>query len=659
MSSHNVREFALGPDRGEDLRFLRPYFLVNLPAAYETPRRLCHFGSKASREDHARLAQTKAKDRIVAWVKSNPVTDVFVVSHGWHRNLFSGVSAYDRLLSRLSLLVGSQRLPDQVQDAAGGSTGSGDWTPFRPLFIGVHWHSDPGEDGWLDKEGRRHKRSFMENVGHHFRCPSGKDAEFVKYFERVFEVLASMSAPGKDAISDDRVQRRAPRLTQLLNRYELKLAPGASLAEKVSVLWTCYFEAEAAGVLSDQKQKPEAFLNPLQSLLGLLQFVIGVVGLGALGSLLPRLKFLGEAILGIHRFPSVAHWFVYAVFWLVVATVFLQVGACLRQGGSFPWQETPSGSKANARGRSFLNWAMLPAYLYAQLFLAAPVLSLCLLSYLLGWLANPLYKRYELPRGQDWLGERAGLRNNPGGWNRGINSSMRSALAWLARQPLALMQIAITEDSTIGGCLNTIDSQLAFFEMQAKGVVSGDQAGDFLAQLYGAAPELRAARLHFLGHSFGGLVVSNAVRRLALHHGFTSPDHRVHTVCLLEAAMASNWFDGETQVLDGVRLLSAIYSVRDTANGFYYPLANLARYAAGYVGLCPPNGIIPQVRGGYASLVRPPHLGVVLNPTGATVLNLDASRLIYKGAVGLGGGHDDIFKDDVVHLLWAVTQLPD
>ncbi len=39
------------------------------------------------------------------------------------------------------------------------------------------------------------------------------------------------------------------------------------------------------------------------------------------------------------------------------------------------------------------------------------------------------------------------------------------------------------------------------------------------------------------------------------------------------------------------------------------------------------------------------------------LLNLDASRLIYEGDKATGGGHDDIFKDDVVNLAWAVTRV--
>jgi hypothetical protein len=56
-------------------------------------------------------------------------------------------------------------------------------------------------------------------------------------------------------------------------------------------------------------------------------------------------------------------------------------------------------------------------------------------------------------------------------------------------------------------------------------------------------------------------------------------------------------------------------------------------------------------------LVAPPPLKDMALPPPPKVYNLDASRLIYEGGVALGGGHDDVFKDDVVHLLWSACSL--
>jgi hypothetical protein len=228
--------------------------------------------------------------------------------------------------------------------------------------------------------------------------------------------------------------------------------------------------------------------------------------------------------------------------------------------------------------------------------------------------------------------------------------------------------------------------------MQFLGVETGRRAADFIAHLFEASAKqqpdfLAQARLHFLGHSFGSLVIANALRHLALDETLSGnpwslisergdANRKVHTLCLVQGAIASAWFEGEhrlMQCLDGA--LACVYSRYDTANGFYYPVANHARLAAGYVGLycadkkeepydLPVKGREDQ-DGLFASLTSPPELMPLLTAlqkarNAASTpwsVNLDASRLIYAGSVVTGGGHGDIFKDDVVHLAWAVTLL--
>jgi hypothetical protein len=97
-----------------------------------------------------------------------------------------------------------------------------------------------------------------------------------------------------------------------------------------------------------------------------------------------------------------------------------------------------------------------------------------------------------------------------------------------------------------------------------------------------------------------------------------------------------------------------VYSKYDTANSFYYPAANNGRMAAGWVGLCqmPPGIPVVGHNGEFAIVIKPPDLP---GPPPQPGLNLDASRLIYQGPVLAGGGHDDIFKDDVVNLIWAIS----
>ena len=51
---------------------------------------------------------------------------------------------------------------------------------------------------------------------------------------------------------------------------------------------------------------------------------------------------------------------------------------------------------------------------------------------------------------------------------------------------------------------------------------------------------------------------------------------------------------------------------------------------------------------------RTHHVSLPTFPQRDLFLTIDASRMIYEGAQGSGGGHSDIYKDDVTHLLWAV-----
>ena len=191
-----------------------------------------------------------------------------------------------------------------------------------------------------------------------------------------------------------------------------------------------------------------------------------------------------------------------------------------------------------------------------------------------------------------------------------------------------------------------------------------------------------------MGHSFGSLVIANAVRHLALEPALQKklakvqpidPDGqpyagsaKINTLCLLQGAMASAWFKKEHELLNFLcGSLACIFSRYDTANGFYYPVSNHGRLAAGYVGLFKAAGLLPtplpdrnksQDIGLFASLTEPPNLNLLLEDRHSVnrkvwILNLDASRMIYEGPVVDGGGHGDIFKPDVLHLIWAITRL--
>ncbi len=122
--------------------------------------------------------------------------------------------------------------------------------------------------------------------------------------------------------------------------------------------------------------------------------------------------------------------------------------------------------------------------------------------------------------------------------------------------------------------------------------------------------------------------------------------------------MASDWFDRETELRKRIGgLLAAVFTRYDTANSFYYPAANQGRMAMGFVGMCHREPVTMYGRDGrFASLTSPPWLDL---PPGTHEANLDASRLCYEGPPAAGGGHDDLFKDDVVNLIWsAMTYVP-
>jgi pimeloyl-ACP methyl ester carboxylesterase len=239
----------------------------------------------------------------------------------------------------------------------------------------------------------------------------------------------------------------------------------------------------------------------------------------------------------------------------------------------------------------------------------------------------------------------------------------------------------------VNGFLDFLDNELAFWRMQIGGVEAGARAADFLADLFQRL-ELGKVRVHLVGHSFGALVVANVVRHLALvpelrkklerlqpvdPNGNPYPgDGKVNTLCLLQGALASAWFLHERELLNYLcGSLACIFSRYDTANGFYYPVSNHGRLAAGYVGLYKVAGMLPtplpepgrqEDVGVFTSLTEPPPLSHLLEGHKTVdprvwLLNLDASRMIYEGPVLAGGGHGDIFKPDVLHLIWAVTRL--
>lgn len=671
---------------------------LSSPKALDTPSRLRVFVN--------RLLVGLAFAGFIAPIGARgPVTDIYLLSHGWHRNYYQATSAYDRLVSRFTRLLNRQVLETDA--------------PFHPLILGAHWHSDPGEDGWVDPAGRRDKRSYLQNVELLFERPSA-DAEadvpredrFTRVFEECFEFFGHMSTEDVHALSDDAMGAKASELAQRLDRFTLRDAASALEHDKMAAVWTCYHEALPKQVLTDQTLPPARGMSFGQALKNLLRFVLGAAGISVvLGLLLKssldeRLK--GSAIKGLDAlhhhvagwWPGVAqrlsgHPTLTAIWsdllWVPVAVLLLFVAALV--GWLFLHFRARPGAPKRRRGVSY--WTVA-AWAPVEMLHFIPALLLLLVTY--------FFSRRSQTDSGGIFAERTGQRNEPitdeqrkaalAGLDfpkRTRRAPARRWAAWLSMQPIALYKKTLAQGNPDRDLFAGFENLLAFYEMQVRGTVAGGTAGQFLTRIVRdmtaqglCRPDVR---VHLVGHSFGGLVVLNAARHAVLDPWCLQPDGtptiKVHSLTLLQGAVAANWVEGETAMLQNMTgALGCAYSAYDTANGFYYPVANGGRLAAGFTGLFGVPGqrfprpatriprlegnnftdfdTVPADRGLLAMLVEPPPLGEIVRELPASdrqALNLDMSRIVYEGPIPLGGGHADVYKDDVINLVWAVSRL--
>lgn len=662
--------------------------------------------------------------------RQGPITHVYVLSHGWHRNFFGAIAAYDRISSRFSILLHRRRLAPS--------------SDYHPLFLTLHWHSDPGQNGWVDKNGRRSKSSFLQQMEAVFERPTAASERqmdpserFTDNCEDLFELFTRMSAPDSQPL-DASFDEKSEGLAQALRRLNLRDAPGAYIHDKIAAAWTCYHQSEAKGGKQDQDQKPGEFLTPVQAATGLWGFLAGIVGVMALLTFVS--KGLGKSLpvnmladwWNILQSFFTPHWLESFVGWLgnvipgrpvssaaplltnwtqAVARsadsslggyfVILLFGALAALGlGYFTFRPAEAKPRRGVPAWQLFFWLVM------QLACGIPLLAYLLVTYLAGSLMGWLVHIFPGLLFDERLGKRnqeitpKDVENGPyrfpaKGPARIRGPQPRYRLAVFARWPIRLLRQGLAAGNTGSSMIEGIDNQLAFWEMQTLGTVVGRNAARFLDSLFSdpafvdaLAPDVQ---VHLAGHSFGGLLLSNTFRHLCLDQ--TVGDHpeiwrqgaseptgvfrlnpsgttgrfRVNSLTLVQGAMSSSWFQQEIRLLGALRCcLACVYSAYDTANGFYYPGANNSRLAAGYLGLYagkgrPPYPKLPldSSRGLLASLTQPLDLRKEANAPGAAplVLNLDASRMIFEGPVALGGGHGDIFKDDVVHLVWSVTAI--
>lgn len=656
----------------EDLRRARPYFLVPLGDAGLPGI------SKSVRDDIVKY-RNALKAEATNTAENQVFTDIYVFSHGWHRNLLSGVAAYDRLITRFSLLMNRGRLSQTPSVSPP--------VPFNPLFIAFHWNSDPGDDRWTDKSGRRHKDSFIKNCQDGFMVHPQSEATFLTDFEDLFEFMSQISASSLDAM-DLKLDPLASNLTDALKKYEIRYCPKEApmtLDQKVSFVWKCYFESQNQAFLTDQQQKAKPVGDPGNAVGALVKFLIGLLGIMVFLGFLPLPKiwsflegrwdsFLhvvtGSEAQNVGPLPRL----VLGSGLYIGAIVVLAFLLWLLWWGQFYRHD----NEKRGQGTSII--ALLP-WLPLQIMTTLPVLVGLATTFIfrtgLVWVFFIAAYLLEMPL-IAWAGAGVGLlwslvmslagRPVPGLFDEKADSRKELLFPWrdwmakLARLPIRWLRDLMSEESPIMRAAEAMDAQFAFFEMQRKGCTVGKEAGLFLRDLVndlGINKSEDTVDIHLIGHSFGGLVVANAAREFARGFDEKKTSAKLKSVCLVQAAMASNWFQNEEKLLGAITgAVSCVYSQYDTANGFYYPVANNGRLAAGYVGLC--NVCVESAQlgkgGAFAMLVAPPPLPDMM-PKPCSVVNLDASRLIYEGAIATGGGHSDIFKDDIVNLIWSATRL--
>lgn len=645
-SESQDQAFAVGPDLFGDIRAHRPYFLVPL---LESPDGEELLDSVIARIERWLEVSTAPQPEGAG---KGPVTDLYVLSHGWHRNLFKAIAAYDRLSSRLAQLLHRGRLtppPDAT---------------YHPIFLNLHWHSDIGANGFVDPCGRRKKEEFLmrgrrmfRSIGKdpHFR-PLGESATMTNDFEDLYQLFTTLSAPDIDALSAS-FSTRSATMEALLDHYELRDAPNATLYDKATAAWTCYHESEPERALTEQREEPGVSMSFAQSLSGGARFAASVLGWGAILCLAWKLAGhldlhgrIARQFAGLQG-PEPPAWAAacagYGLLWAVLWI------ACWRASRTAAAQEGPRPRSPSLSLLGTVAWAVL------TVLHSLPYVAYCLATY-------PLHGLIPVPP----FDERFGVRGDPPEryekW-RWRHPHLRLFLSRFACIPCEVAKRAMRYESKVFGLLDAVESQLRFAEMQSRAVKTSESACATVLKLLERCVALRSARIHLVGHSFGGLLVANLAKQLAHSSEFQAWARNsgcLATVSTLQGALMSSWYDRELVLLRTVRrCIATVYSRYDTANGFYYPLAMHGRKAAGFVGswlgrtsaeAMPVLKPLPC-----ATLTATPDLAhrIELNrqtPVAPALLNLDASRIVFQGSPASGGGHGDIFSDDIVHLLWAV-----
>lgn len=658
-----------------NLQTTRPYFLI--PFADEDD----NVAESDPKQKEVLLDLAEATDRVKQYVlKSDPITDIYLVSHGWHRNLYGATSAYDRIISRFSTLRRRKRIAPEA--------------PYNPLFLTLHWHSDLGQNSWVDHLGRRDRDSFMRLAFERItkREAPTNTGTMRTDMENLFELFVKMSSADIDAMAPG-IKEDAEDLSHLFTEYTIKDAREATPDEVVACIWSCYHEAGVAKPVSEQQVAPSDFCSVPAYFSTAFQVLTGVFGILTLLGLLLKSNWLvsGWAWLEswIYRgtiavIPGYTIWndSLKGLFWSLICFTILWIVVLL--GVS---TVKASAKKSTARKKPTLGAISMGAWLILQLFHSIPILIFCILSpvisrplvalaaagavvwwasnegwHLLLWILVPLlFTLYRACLFQERVENCNSLISQIGLWSR-------KSLVKIARFPIKIVKSVSDADSRSLHLWQALDNQFAFWDMVEKAVGSAKRASDWLqktvAEIQEKSPNIGPdTRIHLLGHSHGGLLVMNLAREITAMRANFQP--KLQTVTTINGAYMSKWLHTEQAVIDNVQgCIASVYSRYDTANSVWYPIANSGRRSSGFVGFYLPDS--PQIVATplpYAFLSATPNLAQRIQKHEAgkdvkkiKVLNIDGSRLIFDGPILPQGSHGDIYKDEVIQLMWATTQ---
>lgn len=659
-----------------NLQTTRPYFLIPFPDEDDIP------GQETTKAKETLLDLAKATDRVKKYVKdSGPITDIYMVSHGWHRNLYGATSAYDRIISRFSTLRRRERIEPG--------------TPYNPLFLTLHWHSDLGQNSWVDHQGRRDRDSFMRLAFERITNRDGKTntGGMRNDMENLFELFVKMSSADIDAMAPG-IIADVNVLSELFTKYTIKDALEATPDEVVACIWTCYHEAAVAKPVTEQQVAPSDFCTVPAYISTAGQVIFGVLGFSTVLGLIFKstwlmifLAWLESWIVRITEalIPSYPTWndTLKTTFWALLSFLILWLTVVF---GVANVKRTSRNS--TARRKPTLGFFSMGAWLILQLFHSIPILAFCILSpvisrpivslmaiaaigwwaysqenwLILIWIIVPLlFTAYKWCLFQERV-------EDCDSWYRRLGLWSRKSLVKIARFPIKIVKSVSDADSRTLHLWQALDNQFAFWDMVEKAVGSAKRASDWLhktvtdiqVDTQNIGPE---TRIHLLGHSHGGLLVMNLARQITAIKTTFQP--KLQTVTTINGAYMSKWLDKEQNLIDNVHgCIASVYSRYDTANSVWYPVANSGRRSSGFVGFFLPRNLdLVATPLPYAFLSATPNLAQRIQKHEAgkdvkkiKVLNIDGSRLIFDGPILPQGSHGDIYKDEVIQLMWATTQ---